>query len=160
MTEQNINPHLLNEESENTNGITLHDLIQMVLANWYWFALSAIICLGTAYYYLASTPKIYSRTANILVKDSREGGDTDLATLSDLAGLSQRRNVDNEIYILQSRRLMTEVVKQLGLTVQYETKDGLRPQDLYGQVRSQWSSSTITTGRDSGSKFRCAPTAS
>ena len=53
MTEQNINPHLLNEESENTNGITLHDLIQMVLANWYWFALSAIICLGTAYYYLA-----------------------------------------------------------------------------------------------------------
>ncbi|MFR7965233.1 MAG: hypothetical protein ACLU5I_06370 [Alistipes finegoldii] len=39
MTEQNINPHLLNEESENTNGITLHDLIQMVLANWYWFAL-------------------------------------------------------------------------------------------------------------------------
>ena len=36
MTEQNINPHLLNEESENTNGITLHDLIQMVLANWYW----------------------------------------------------------------------------------------------------------------------------
>ena len=40
MTEQNINPHLLNEESENTNGITLHDLIQMVLANWYWFALS------------------------------------------------------------------------------------------------------------------------
>ena len=48
MTEQNINPHLLNEESENTNGITLHDLIQMVLANWYWFALSAIICLGTA----------------------------------------------------------------------------------------------------------------
>ena len=71
MTEQNINPHLLNEESENTNGITLHDLIQMVLANWYWFALSAIICLGTAYYYLASTPKIYSRTATILVKDSR-----------------------------------------------------------------------------------------
>ena len=62
-----------------------------------------------------------------------QGRDTNLATLSDLAGLSQCRNVDNEIYILQSRRLMTEVVKQLGLTVQYETKDGLRPQDLYGQ---------------------------
>ena len=58
MTEQNINPHLLNEESENTNGITLHDLIQMVLANWYWFALSAIICLGTAYYWQA--PRKYT----------------------------------------------------------------------------------------------------
>lgn len=109
MTEQNINPHLLNEESENTNGITLHDLIQMVLANWYWFALSAIICLGTAYYYLASTPKIYSRTATILVKDSRKGGDTDLGAFSDLVGFQNRRNVDNEVYILQSHRLMSEV---------------------------------------------------
>ena len=58
----------------------------MVLANWYWFALSVLICLGVAYYYLASTPKIYSRTATILVKDSRKGGDTDLGAFSDLVG--------------------------------------------------------------------------
>ena len=133
MTEQNINPHLLNEESENTNGITLHDLIQMVLANWYWFALSAIICLGTAYYYLASTPKIYSRTATILVKDSRKGGDTDLGAFSDLVGFQNRRNVDNEVYILQSHRLMSEVVKRLHLTVNYSVREGLRTADLYGR---------------------------
>lgn len=55
----------------------------MVLANWYWFALSVLICLGMAYYYLASTPKIYSRTATILVKDSRKGGDMELGAFSD-----------------------------------------------------------------------------
>ena len=105
----------------------------MVLANWYWFALSAIICLGTAYYYLASTPKIYSRTATILVKDSRKGGDTDLGAFSDLVGFQNRRNVDNEVYILQSHRLMSEVVKRLHLTVNYSVREGLRTADLYGR---------------------------
>lgn len=135
MTPNNINPNSANSDTKQEEHITfsVHDLIQTVIANWYWFVIPVFVCVGCGYIYILRTPKIYSRTANILVKDSRKGGDTDLATLSDLAGLSQRRNVDNEIYILQSRRLMTEVVKQLGLTVQYETKDGLRPQDLYGQ---------------------------
>ena len=132
MTPNNIKPDSANNDVKQEEHITfsVHDLIQTVIANWYWFVISVIVCVGCSYIYILRTPKIYSRTANILVKDSRKGGDTNLAALSDLAGLSQMRNVDNEIYILQSRRLMTEVVKQLGLTVQYETKEGLRPQDL------------------------------
>ncbi|MFR6635213.1 MAG: polysaccharide biosynthesis/export family protein [Alistipes onderdonkii] len=47
MTEyNNQQQHLQNDEYENGSGLTLHDLLQMVLANWYWFALSVlIICL-------------------------------------------------------------------------------------------------------------------
>ncbi len=119
-------------QNENVS-FSIHDIIQLVLANWYWFALSVIICMACGYIYIARTPKIYSRTANILVKDSRKGGDTDLASFSDLAGITSRRNVDNEIYILQSRRLMREVVRRLGLTVNYTTEDGFRTRDLYGQ---------------------------
>ena len=91
MTEyNNQQQHLQNDENENGSGLTLHDLLQMVLANWYWFALSVLICLGMAYYYLASTPKIYSRTATILVKDSRKGGDMELGAFSDLVGFQNR----------------------------------------------------------------------
>ena len=134
MTEyNNQQQHLQNDEYENGSGLTLHDLLQMVLANWYWFALSVLICLGVAYYYLASTPKIYSRTATILVKDSRKGGDMELGVFSDLVGFQNRRNVDNEVYILQSHRLMSEVVKRLHLTVNYSVRDGLRTLDLYGR---------------------------
>ena len=134
MTEyNNQQQHLQNDENENGSGLTLHDLLQMVLANWYWFALSVLICLGVAYYYLASTPKIYSRTATILVKDSRKGGDMELGAFSDLVGFQNRRNVDNEVYILQSHRLMSEVVKRLHLTVNYSVRDGLRTLDLYGR---------------------------
>ena len=133
MAEQQINSQIQTNNEELTNTITLHDIIRMVIANWYWFVLSTVCCLCAAYYYLASTPKIYSRTATILVKDSRKGGDVDLTAFSDLAGFQNRRNVDNEVYILQSHRLMSEVVKRLHLTVNYSVRDGLRTLDLYGR---------------------------
>lgn len=136
MAEQQTNAYRQPNDGVNRNDnftFSIHDIIQLVLANWYWFALSVVICMACGYIYIARTPKIYSRTANILVKDSRKGGDTDLASFSDLAGISSRRNVDNEIYILQSRRLMREVVRRLGLTVNYTTEDGFRTRDLYGQ---------------------------
>ena len=134
MAEQQINSQIQTNNEELTNTITLHDIIRMVIANWYWFMLSTVCCLCAAYYYLASTPKIYSRTATILVKDSRKGGDVDLTAFSDLAGFQNRRNVDNEVFILQSRRLMTNVVKQLNLTVNYSVSERLRRRDLYGQA--------------------------
>ena len=133
MTEQQINSPQQQGNDEMTGAVTLHDIIRMVIANWYWFVLSALVCLCLAYYYLASTPKIYSRTATILVKDSRKGGDLELTAFSDLAGFQNRRSVDNEVFILQSRRLMTEVVKRLDLTVSYSVRECLRRRDLYAQ---------------------------
>ena len=121
------------ESDTSAANISLHDIIRMVIDNWYWFALSVVFCLCIAYYYLASTPKVYSRTATILVKDSRKGGDVELQAFSDLAGFQSRRNVDNEVYILQSRRLMEEVVKRLNLTTNYTVRERLRTRALYTQ---------------------------
>ena len=131
---ENHTPQQPVQESDATAAsISLHDIIRMVIDNWYWFALSVVFCLCIAYYYLASTPKVYSRTATILVKDSRKGGDVELQAFSDLAGFQSRRNVDNEVYILQSRRLMEEVVKRLNLTTNYTVRERLRTRALYTQ---------------------------
>lgn len=113
--------------------ISLHDIIRITILNWYWFVISIAVCLTVGYLYVASTPKIYNRTATILVKDSRKGGDTDLASFSDMAGLTARRNVDNEIYVLQSRRLMCDVVQKLNLNISYTIKSGLRTRELYNE---------------------------
>ena len=130
MIEQN-NTNNNHAETNESSAFSLYDIVRLMLSNWYWFVISVILCLGCAYLYLASTEKVYNRTATILVKDSRKGGDTDLATFSELAGFSARRNVDNEIYILQSRRLMEQVVRQLNLTMNYSTRRGLRMATLY-----------------------------
>ena len=133
MTEQPIMPQNQGNEENSFEAITLHDIIEIFFTNWRWFVASVVLCLGVAYFYLASTPSIYKREAMLLIKDSRKGGDLEITAFSDLAGFQSRRNVDNELYILQSRRLMIEVVKKLNLTTNYTTQRGLRQQDLYKQ---------------------------
>ncbi|MBQ5904218.1 MAG: chromosome partitioning protein ParA, partial [Alistipes sp.] len=133
MTEQPIMPQNQGNEENSFEAITLHDIIEIFFTNWRWFVASVVLCLGVAYFYLASTPSIYKREAMLLIKDSRKGGDLEITAFSDLAGFQSRRNVDNELYILQSRRLMIEVVKKLNLTTNYATQRGLRQQDLYKQ---------------------------
>ena len=126
-------PQTQGSDDNSFDAITLHDIIEIFFTNWRWFAVSIILCLGIAYFYLSATPSIYKREAMLLIKDSRKGGDLEITAFNDLAGFQSRRNVDNELYILQSRRLMTEVVKKLNLTTNYTTQLGLRTKDLYKQ---------------------------
>ena len=75
--------------------------------------------------------EVYNRTATILIKDGKKGSETDIAAFGDLLGTTARRNVDNEIIVLKSRNLMTEVVRRLNLHVNYVVKHGLRTENLY-----------------------------
>lgn len=121
--------------SDNVNEIqtfTIQDMVSMVLKNWYWFVISVVLFVGIGVLYVMKSSPVYQRNATIMVKDSRKGsGANEMAIFGELAGLSTRRNVDNELFVLQARRLMVEVVERLGLTVNYTTRSGLRTVDLY-----------------------------
>ena len=125
-TEQETNIRM--EENE----LNLGDILQTVLANWYWFVLSVVVCAGTAFLYLKWAPKVYTRTASVLIKDDAKGGAmSESAAFEDLGLFGSKRNVDNEVLVFKSRRLMTEVARNLHLDVSYQVKRGLRTVELY-----------------------------
>ncbi len=138
MIEYNINPQ--NGDTTPLNGqhnhdittasFALEDLIKSIFRNWYWFAISIFVCLCVGALYVKTTPKVYKRDATILVKDSRKGGSNDILAFNDIIGVG-RRNVDNELFVLQSRRLMEEVVDILGLATRYKELGKLNDTDLY-----------------------------
>ena len=113
---------------------TLHDALHLILSNWYWFLLSLLLFGLAAEYYIRRTPPVYQRTAKIQIKDSRKGTGAELAAFNDIAGVMGRHSVDNEIYVLQSRTLMAEVVKRFDLATRYTTKGRIRTSDLYGRA--------------------------
>jgi len=121
--------------SDSVNDVqtfSLQDMVEMVLKKWYWFVISVVLFLGVGVLYIMKSSPVYQRNATIMVKDSRKGsGANEMAIFGELAGLSTRRNVDNELFVLQARRLMVEVVDRLGLTISYTTRSGLRTVDLY-----------------------------
>ena len=140
--------------SDNVNEIqafSFQDMVEMVLKKWYWFVISVALFLGIGVLYIMKSSPVYQRNATIMVKDSRKGsGANEMAAFSEIAGLSTRRNVDNELFVLQARRLMVEVVERLGLTTSYSTRLGLRTVDLYRRSPIE-----VTFVNDSGTE-NCA----
>ncbi len=120
--------------AEEEDAISLSDIIRIIHKRWYWFFISIGICVGIAFLYLKWAPKIYTRTASVLIKDdSRGGGINEAAAFEEVNLFNVKRNVDNEILVFKSVRLMHETARRLHLDVSYTIKSGLRTVELYTQ---------------------------
>ena len=106
---------------EEENELNLIDMYRVVRANWYWFLLSVAVCCAVAVLYLGWAPKIYQRTATVLIKDDTKGGGaaSEAAVFEDLNMFNMKRSVDNELLVFKSKQLMKSVVKRLDLDISY-----------------------------------------
>ena len=117
--------------------LSLRDILDIFVYNWKWFILSVILCLVAGRLYLSTQPKIYKRSAVMLVKDdagsgtssSRSRGGTD--ALMQLNGVMMGSSVKNEVYILQSHQIMKQVVRNLHLDVYYSYRHHFQNRNLY-----------------------------
>lgn len=124
-----------NNAPEIEQGINIKDLLWMCLSRWYWFVLSLFICCGFAFYQILKTPKVYQRNALLMIKDDRLGGTSGGDVGSSFSGmgfLQANTNIANEIISITSSTVMYEVVKRLGLNVNYTVPGMFYPQQLYG----------------------------
>lgn len=122
-----------NKKTTNSEVLTISDLVKIALANWKWYVLSVLLCLGGAFYYIKKSPYIYSRSASVLIKDETKG--TQLpnaaAAFSEVNMLNLSSTVDNEVLIFKSKRLMIEVARKLKLDITYSRRGKFRDWDLY-----------------------------
>ncbi|UCA61911.1 polysaccharide biosynthesis tyrosine autokinase [Chryseobacterium rhizoplanae] len=120
------------EESEKIN---IQELLKPYLRNWMWFVIIPLFSLFITYFYLKLATPVYSIQSSVLIKDAKKaspaGGDFGvLQDLSVLGGMGTN-SIDNEIEIFKSKKLMQEVVKQLGLQTSVFTKYDLKEKELY-----------------------------
>lgn len=95
---------------------------------WPLFLILIAICCFGAWNYIRKMPIKFEATVSILLKDE-EGGPNESKILESLDLLSSKKNVQNEIEVLRSRTMLTEVVKKLHLSVSVfeENSDKTRP---------------------------------
>ncbi|MBO4263213.1 MAG: polysaccharide biosynthesis tyrosine autokinase [Bacteroidales bacterium] len=120
--------------SSQTEFVNITDFILVCLSKWYWFVISVIICMGIASFHILSTPKIYSRYATILIKETGiRRSANDLESMLSVNGLSQNSSkLANEIIAFQSPDLMREVVRRLNLDYSYAMPGRFKEYALYG----------------------------
>ena len=59
-------------DSRRQEGTVIADMLSAVYRNRKWFILSVAVCVLIGFLYLKSSPKIFLRTATVLVKDERK----------------------------------------------------------------------------------------
>ncbi|MCM1028586.1 MAG: polysaccharide biosynthesis tyrosine autokinase [Pseudoflavonifractor sp.] len=114
------------------SAMSLTDVAYLTLHHWPWIILSLAICLGLAYYYILRTPEVYTRSAELLVKDESKGSSLSSDEFSDLGLFQTNTNINNEIITLSSKDLMREVVERLKLDQTFYTHGTFHNNILYG----------------------------
>ena len=104
----------------NENVLPIRDLLFHCIANWYWLLLSLCITVGIAVLYILSTPPVYVRSAEILIKESGTGGGS--GAFKDFAAQQTTANASIEVQVLRSPGIVREAIKRLGLQVDYRGK--------------------------------------
>ena len=63
-------PQANNDEEDSVN---ITDFLSLCVRCWKWFAFSVIVCLLFGAFYVLKSPKIYTRTAQVMVQDEDSG---------------------------------------------------------------------------------------
>lgn len=120
-----------NQQSFAGNKVRLQDYFFLCISHWPWFVVSMLIAMGGAVLYLKKTPKVYTRTASILIKPNDGGAGSD-QQLKELGIIQSPSNVTNEILSLQTTPIAKEIVNLLNLEVNYLHEGTFHDEVIYG----------------------------
>lgn len=110
-----------NNPETKAEEISLLETMKRTLSYWPAVIASVVFFLLIGIAYLLRTPKTYSQSATLLIKEDTQGGSANsmLNDFSSLGLFTNNANVQNEMETLKSRDLMEEVVNNLDLATTY-----------------------------------------
>ncbi len=111
------------DEDSSENSLDLRILIEKYLLHWKWFVLAVVISLAIAFLKLNFKRSNYEATTIIKIKDEKGSDASTLSVFQDLGIMGgSKDNIEDEMEILKSKSLISQVVKSLKLNVQFFTK--------------------------------------
>lgn len=110
--------------------VNIKDILFRYLQFWKLFLVGFILSLLVAYTYLRYAKDIYQTTAKIKILDNSKGG---IKLPSDVAALfsNSKVNLDNEMEVLKSHRLLELVAKNLNLCTSYYSVGNIKTAELW-----------------------------
>ena len=115
---------------ERADSNIFKQVIYKYLPFWPLFVITVSISMFISFIDLRSQIPMHVASAKALLKDpNKSGGDSKV--LDALNIFSEKKIVDNEIVVLRSNDIMTEVVKQLDLYAKVYNKGNVRTEELY-----------------------------
>lgn len=147
---------------EKQSDVNFSDIWNIIWGYKWWYTIIVSLCLLGAVFYLYKTPRIYNRSAKIIIDENSQSAT--MRDIMDISGLGtdvSSVNVNNEVEALSSPDLMKKVVERLRLEIQYTEQQPLRKRELYNNSpiavsfskQLTFSSLSFTINKDNDSTF-------
>ena len=114
---------------ENEENIA-QQMFSKYLPYWPMFLLAILLAAGAAYAYIRYATPIYEATATLIIKDEKKGNE-ESKLMESLDQISSKKIVENEIEVIQSRKLMSDVVNKLGLYAPVSEQGDIKTTSAY-----------------------------
>ena len=114
--------------------ISVMEIATLFIKHWKWILLGLLVALAVAFVYLRYTTPVYKVSSSVVLKEEgRRGPSTMPGTLEEIAMMGSVSNVENELYILNSRSMIRSVINRLDLHTSYIVEGRIKSVDLYTQ---------------------------
>ena len=111
--------------------LALKDTLFRYLRYWPWFLISLVLCIATAILYLRYASVTYESVAKIKIIDETKEMNVTADALSMLNGGASSINMDNEIEVLKSYRLLDQVASRLNLDISLFVKGNVKTSQIW-----------------------------
>ncbi|HEV2832099.1 MAG TPA: Wzz/FepE/Etk N-terminal domain-containing protein, partial [Hanamia sp.] len=118
--------HIIDENEESL----AQQVVSKYLPYWPMFLLAIFLAVGIAYVYLRYATPIYEANATLIIKDEKKGNE-ESKLMESLDQISSKKIVENEIEVIQSRKIMADVVKRLGLYAPVYAQEDIKTTSAY-----------------------------
>jgi uncharacterized protein involved in exopolysaccharide biosynthesis len=137
--------------SEKPQTNILVQIIYRYFPFWPIFVLLTSLSLVVAYIYLRSQTKVYVASAKVLIKDPNRGSESKVLDAMNI--FTEKKSIENEIIVLRSSKLMSEVVKQLDVYATVFNKGKVQTEELYGNTSPVYFIAKNKDSINSGGKY-------
>jgi capsular exopolysaccharide synthesis family protein len=114
-----------------TISVDYQSLFYRYRKNWYWFLLALLVAGGATWAQLRYSIPVYSTSATFIVEDPAASGGVSARQFTQQLGFSEEKSIEDELYVITSRSLMTEVVKELGLNLKITHLGKIRDTEFF-----------------------------
>ena len=113
----------MDNKSQQAEFIDVRGTLLLWWSKWYWFAISAFVCLALAFVYVKVKKPVYLVSSNVLISQDDSNIMNGMGGFGELFGTSGY--VEDELFVISSHTVMRDVVKSLKLNNSCVVKTGL-----------------------------------
>lgn len=117
--------------TQETQEIDIRMWIMRIVRNWYWIILSCILFGVLGIYTYFSTTAKYTVDAKLMIRNNDSESPLAQMEMLSMLGMGGTKQIEDEVAILTSRDILTQVVRELDLQSEYRKKRKLKWEGQY-----------------------------